>query len=43
MIKNIRIWDYKKVEHHDFNDKSTREIKIGDKSILISLNIEANN
>lgn len=40
-FQDIKIWDYKNVDHHDFNDKSNRTMSAGDKEILISLNIEA--
>lgn len=38
---NSRIWNPHTVEHHNFNDRATRTIKVGDEDILFSLNIEA--
>lgn len=40
-FKEIREWDYKNIEHHDFKDKTSRIMKAGNKEILISLNLEA--
>jgi len=40
-FKEVRRWDYKNTDHHDFNDKTSRIIKAGDKDLLISLNLEA--
>lgn len=37
----IRRWDPKKVDHHDFRDKTERTVHIGGREIPISLNIEA--
>ena len=37
---DILFWDYKTADHHDFIDKSMREVVVGDRKILISLNIE---
>lgn len=39
--KNVRIWDYKNVDHHDFIDRSSRTLRVGDDEIPFSLNIEA--
>jgi len=38
---DIRKWDYQNTNHHDFNDKTSRIMKIDNTDILISLNIEA--
>ncbi|MES3031018.1 MAG: methyltransferase domain-containing protein [Patescibacteria group bacterium] len=40
-FRTIRTWDYKTATHHDFIDKSMREVQVAGESILISLNIEA--
>jgi Uncharacterized protein conserved in bacteria len=40
-FKTIKEWDYKNADHHDFNDKSSRIMTVGNKSIPISLNLEA--
>ncbi|MEA1929450.1 MAG: methyltransferase domain-containing protein [Patescibacteria group bacterium] len=38
---NIRRWDPSTVSHHDFTDRSSRLLMVGDKQILLSLNVEA--
>ncbi|MBI2063883.1 MAG: methyltransferase domain-containing protein [Candidatus Yanofskybacteria bacterium] len=38
---NIREWNPDNAPHHDFQDKSSRKMRAGDREILISLNIEA--
>jgi len=38
---DVSIWDPNKADLHNFYDKSSRTIKVGDRTILISLNIEA--
>lgn len=38
---NIRTWDPATARYHDFSDKSARIMPIGDRSVLISLNLEA--
>jgi len=38
---DVKFWDPKQVEHHEFHDKTLREIEVGGKKISISLNIEA--
>jgi len=40
-FKKVRLLDVNKVEHYSFSDKSRSVRKIGDKEILISLNVEA--
>lgn len=38
--RDIRKWDYKTVDHHDFIDRSSRSMKAGDQDIPFSLNVE---
>jgi predicted SAM-dependent methyltransferase len=40
-FKEVGYWDYKTADHHEFNDKTSRIMPAGGKSILISLNLEA--
>ena len=40
-FKIIRLWDPKKVDHHNFTDKTGRAMDIGGRLISISLNVEA--
>jgi predicted SAM-dependent methyltransferase len=40
-FKEVHLWDPKTVGHHDFIDKTMRSVVLGDKEIVISLNIEA--
>lgn len=40
-FRSIRTWDPWNCEYHDFKDKATKVMKIGDQSIAISLNVEA--
>ena len=39
-FKDIHIWSPDKVEHHDFEDRSTRTLRAGGENILFSLNVE---
>jgi hypothetical protein len=39
--KNIRKWDFKNVDHHDFVDRSSRTLPVSGVEIPFSLNIEA--
>lgn len=39
--RDIRIWSADQVEHHDFEDRATRSMRVGDRDVLFSLNIEA--
>ncbi len=39
--EQIEIWSPDKVDHHDFVDRSSRTLKVGDKEVLFSLNIQA--
>lgn len=38
---NVRLWDYKNVDHHDFVDRSSRTLIVNGEEIPFSLNIEA--
>ncbi|HYC34326.1 MAG TPA: methyltransferase domain-containing protein [Candidatus Paceibacterota bacterium] len=38
---DVKIWDPNTVDHHDFNDRSTRSMNVGGEDILFSLNVEA--
>ena len=40
-FSSIRLWNPETSEHHNFKDKSSRIMTIGNKNIPISLNIEA--
>ena len=40
-FRNVRLWDAKTADHHAFNDKTLRVVKVGSQDIPISLNVEA--
>ncbi len=40
-FREVRMWDPKNVDHHDFKDRSSRVLEAGDVAVPLSLNVEA--
>lgn len=40
-FSSVHIWNANEVDHHNFTDRASRTMRVGDEDVLFSLNIEA--